>query len=102
NIEISGVGDDIVELDISGDEPVIAHITHNGSSNFQVTGYTSDGDRAGGLVNEIGPYEGTRPINLQGPEVKELDITADGSWTVIIQPLINAQPAEASGATEGS
>jgi len=101
-IELSGAGDDIVELDIPGDEPAIAHITHDGSSNFQVTGYTTEGERAGSLVNEIGPYEGTRPVNLRDSEVKELDITADGSWTVVIQPLFEAPPAEPSGATEGS
>ena len=101
-IEISGTGDDIVELNIPEDEPVIAHITHDGGSNFQVAGYTADGERAGGVVNEIGQYEGTRPINLQGPAVKEFDITADGSWSVVIRPLVDAQPAEASGVTDGS
>lgn len=101
-IDLSGAGDDIVELDIPGDEPAIAHITHDGSSNFQVTGYTADGERAGSLVNEIGPYEGIRPVNLRDPEIKELDITADGNWKVIIQPLFEAQSVEPSGATEGS
>lgn len=101
-IEFSGVGDDIVALDIPNDEPTIARFTHDGGSNFQVTGYTSSGDRTGGIVNEIGTYEGVRPINLQEPVTQEFDITADGNWHVTIQPLSDAQPAETTGVTEGT
>lgn len=102
DIEFSGAGDDIVTLDIPDDDPAIATFTHDGGSNFQVSGYTADGDRTGGLVNEIGAYEGVRPLNLQEPGVDELDITADGNWTVSVEPLADAQPVETSGATEGS
>lgn len=101
DIELSGTGDDIVELDIPEDEPAIAHITHDGTSNFQVKGYTSDGERTGSLVNEIGHYDGTRPVNFQEPVAKELDIVADGNWTVTIQPILEAELAQTSGVTEG-
>lgn len=46
-IELSGTGDDIVEFETPDNEPAVVHFTHDGSSNFQVTGYSAAGDRTG-------------------------------------------------------
>lgn len=61
----------------------VATFTHNGSRNFVVKVFQgSDQDL---LVNEIGAYQGSRPI--LGLEPVVLDIDADGAWTVRIEPI---------------
>jgi hypothetical protein len=93
-IELAGTGDDILEIEILDNEPAVVHFTHDGSSNFQVTGYSAAGDRSGGLVNEIGNYDGIRPINFQDPPVADFEIAADGNWTATIRPLHEAREAD--------
>jgi hypothetical protein len=72
----SGKGDDVIVL---GGSATKARITHSkGSSNFVVTAYSLETGDGGLLVNEIGGYSGTRP--LQAPALVE--VTADGAWTI--------------------
>jgi len=68
-----GHGDDVVYFD-KGSK---AAITHTGEANFVVQ-ETSDSAGKDLLVNEIGKYRGTVPLNT--PSV--LEITADGDWTI--------------------
>ncbi len=68
-----GHGDDVVYFD-KGSK---AAITHTGEANFVVQ-ETSDSAGKDLLVNEIGNYRGTVPLNT--PSV--LEITADGDWTI--------------------
>ncbi|MDH3399020.1 MAG: hypothetical protein OEM81_14500, partial [Acidimicrobiia bacterium] len=44
------------------------------------------------LVNEIGAYSGTRPVNhwSSDEKVRHLDITSSGPWTVNVKPLCTA------------
>lgn len=58
----------------------IAAFTHDGQSNFVVQ--TFRGSRRDLLINEIGPYNGRRP--LTGTEPIQLNIEADGNWTATI------------------
>lgn len=53
--------------------------THNGSANFIVSTYGTDGSTNGGLVNEIGHYSGTVPAQA-GPAL--ITVLADGTWTI--------------------
>ncbi|MEV4274912.1 hypothetical protein [Actinoplanes xinjiangensis] len=56
-----------------------AKITHSkGSSNLVIQAYSLETGEGGLLVNEIGGYSGTRP--LQAPALVE--VTADGKWTI--------------------
>ncbi|BAL91921.1 hypothetical protein AMIS_67010 [Actinoplanes missouriensis 431] len=72
----SGKGDDVVVL---GGNATKAKITHSkGSSNFVINAYSLETGEGGLLVNEIGGYSGTRP--LQAPALVE--VTADGKWTI--------------------
>lgn len=57
--------------------------THNGSRNFAVWAYV--GDQRELLVNTIGAYSGSRPLSASTPIT--LDITADGGWTVQVDPI---------------
>jgi hypothetical protein len=72
----SGKGDDVIVL---GGTATKAKITHSkGSSNFVVYAYSLETGEGGLLINEIGGYSGTRP--LQAPALVE--VTADGNWTI--------------------
>ncbi|GAB4323759.1 MAG: hypothetical protein Kow0010_05270 [Dehalococcoidia bacterium] len=71
----------------------VAHLVYTGGSNFIVWTYASDGDEDL-LVNEIGPYDGRRP--LIGGKSYVLDVTAGGSWSIDIEPL-GIEPSAASG-----
>jgi hypothetical protein len=72
----SGKGDDVIVL---GGSAAKAKITHSkGSANFVVKAYSLDTGEGGLLVNEIGGYSGTRP--LQAPALVE--VTADGNWSI--------------------
>lgn len=91
-IRLSGRGDDVVRLD-KPDVPAIVTLTHSGSSNFVVTNYDGSGNQIDLLVNEIGSYEGTRPLDFGASELTErLEIQADGSWTVLVEPISAAIP----------
>ncbi len=61
----------------------IATFIHTGSSNFAVTVF--GGDSEGLLINEIGPYQGSRPIFGGDPII--FDIDADGAWSVRIESI---------------
>jgi hypothetical protein len=73
---LAGSGDDILRY--TGSASTLTS-THDGTSNFIIVGYESDGRYAGLIVNEIGPYSGTDLID-SGTAI--LDITADGNWTL--------------------
>jgi hypothetical protein len=53
-----------------------ATFIHDGERNFQVREFLGRG-----IVNEIGPYEGTVRVG----ELFGLEINADGSWTVQLE-----------------
>lgn len=85
---VEGQGDDVIDFTIPDDQPAVLELSHTGSANFALISYTTDGEQIDLLVNTIGPYEGSRPINLQADElVAELEITADGSWSITALPL---------------
>lgn len=85
--EGEGRGDDVVELDIPG-VPVIIELTHAGRSNFAVWSLDAGFDSLDLLVNEIGSYEGTRPMQFLDDElVTGLEISADGDWSYVVKPL---------------
>lgn len=89
-IRLNGRGDDVVRLS-KPDVPAVVHLTHQGSSNFIVTSYDSDGARIDLLVNEIGRYDGVRPLDFALNEWTErLEIQADGAWTAVIEPITAA------------
>lgn len=79
--EGSGVGDDVETFTLP-DEPVVIELTHNGTSNFAVWSLDSGLSHIDLLVNEIGPYTGTRPMQFEFDEpVAGLEIIADGAWS---------------------
>jgi len=98
-IVIEGRGDDIIDIPVVMDVPVVATFTHGGSSNFAVISFDGSGGRLSLLVNEIGAYRGTVPLNF-AETPSELEISADGAWTVTISD-VRDQPVY-DGAASGS
>jgi len=98
-VVIEGRGDDIVDVPVVLDEPVVVTFTHRGTSNFAVVSYDASGARISLLVNEIGNYSGTVPFNFSSPPA-ELEITADGAWTVTLSH-VRDQPVY-DGSASGS
>ena len=95
-----GSGDDVIDVPDTEDYALVATITHTGERNFAVTSFDPDGSYVDLLVNHIGSYTGTVPYNFDSA-IGELEITADGAWTITIadlaeQPLL-ADTASGSG-----
>lgn len=92
--EGSGVGDDVETFTLS-DEPVVIEFTHIGTSNFVVWSLDSGLSHVDLVVNEIGPYAGTRPMQFESDEpVSGLEIIADGAWTYEVWRLSDGPRAE--------
>jgi hypothetical protein len=88
-VVLSGSGDDIVDVD-TYPMPMVATLEHDGGQNFAVWAFNEAGDRDL-IVNTIGSYTGTRPLNFMG-DPTEFEVTASGPWTITITPLLE-QPA---------
>lgn len=58
-------------------------LTHDGRSTFIVSAV--EGDQTELLTSAIGAYTGQRPLVVQGPV--SFQVTADGSWTIRVQPM---------------
>lgn len=88
-----GRGDQVLEISKPvPDGPAIAVIGHDGSSNFQITALDTDLERVDGMVNEIGTYQGVRPVDfVDGASSAFLEIKADGAWRIELQPVTMAR-----------
>lgn len=97
-VVLSGVGQtatDPVQLP----SPIsVATLMHEGSSNFAVWLY-QDGQRLDLLVNEIGRFQGRRPLirSVDPDRPVVFDIEADGPWTIRLDPLGFTSSAALSG-----
>lgn len=59
------------------------NMTHQGGRNFIVYLVNKDGTRVGtSLVNEIGPFEGSKAIQVPKDDIYLLDVQADGPWMI--------------------
>ena len=94
----SGVGDNIVALP-TGATGGIVIASHAGSCNFAVMVLDATNASTGELlVNTIGAYQGTTPWGITAfSEGVNLQITADGEWTVQILPMGSAPALAPSG-----
>lgn len=80
---VTGTGDDVIDYEIPGDHVAALHITYTGDSNFVVESLGEGDADLDLLVNEIGNYEGTVPVNLDADEVvRALRIQSSGEWTI--------------------
>ncbi len=99
----SGSGDTLITLP-EGVSAGMVTAEHSGSSNFVINVLDSTNQASGDLlVNEIGSYSGTTAYGLTGlsDDATSLEVTADGSWTIEIAPLAEADDFEGSGSGDG-
>ena len=86
-IVLQGAGDSVVDVS-KGDEPMIAKVIHNGGSNFVIWNVDASGNQMDLLVNTIGSYQGTLPIDfLDDEQTARFEVTADGAWQIELLPL---------------
>jgi hypothetical protein len=94
---LSGSGQQATETFSIAGGVTIFRLTHQGSSNFAVwLKDGSSGENVELLVNTIGSFNGSKLVGV--PEgTYLLDVSADGSWKVIIE---QPRPASAEGAPQ--
>lgn len=91
----SGRGDKILSIKKPEASAALISFSHKGSSNFIVMQLDADLAETENLVNEIGPYSGKTILDLEdGSETRKLKITADGTWSVVIQALSETRELE--------
>jgi len=61
----------------------VVTLTHEGRSSFIVTAV--QGDQTEVVTSAVGSYRGQRPLVVQGPV--SFRVTADGAWTLKVQPI---------------
>lgn len=90
-IRLKGQGDDVSPKFTIEEGIFILGAKHDGTSNFAIKLLNEGGDMVDLLVNEIGAYDGSMAIgvrkdNIIGarPGTHVLDITADGSWIIVM------------------
>lgn len=59
-------------------------LTHDGRSNFIVVPYNSRGERDYSLVNDQGPFDGSKVFVVESDDEYIFDVAADGAWTIEI------------------
>jgi hypothetical protein len=98
---LNGTGDSIV--DVSWDGPGLLHVTYAGGGNFAVWNYASNGDRIDLLVNTIGSYEGTLPLDFMDYEdTARFQIKSSGTWEIQILPLGTIRRIDIPGTFTGT
>ena len=101
-IILTGTGDSIVDI-AKGDYPAIMLAKHTGGSNFIVTNYDSSNNEISLLINTIGAYEGTRPLDfLVGEQTARFEIKAGGTWEIQILPLSQVRHVSIPGTVQGT
>lgn len=101
---LEGTGDAVVDLIKPEAGPAMATITHVGSTRFAVRERHADGTFGNLVVFEDGGYQGIvlldRPIG-DDVDTRGLEIKADGSWRIIVEPLSAAVHFNVSASGRG-
>ena len=83
--------------------PAILKIKYTGGRNFAVRNYpVGSNDYYDLLVNTIGDYEGTVPLDFKdGEQTARFEVIATGTWIFQIEPLANARTERIPGTITG-
>src|SRR3954452_4154465 len=99
-IEFDGFGSaqtDEVSPDYAGTLSIglaVVTLSHSGRSSFIVTAL--QGGQSEVIARAIGPYRGQRPLVVTNGVA--FDVTADGEWSLKVQPMSSGGSPSASGA----
>lgn len=97
--QYQGSGDDVIAIEPPEEGRMTFHITGNDAGrHFAVAGYTADGNRTDTFVNTTDPYSG---VVFDTGETRELEISAQGPWTVEVQSIRAAETVQIPGETDG-
>jgi hypothetical protein len=100
-LKFAGRGDDVLKVSVPNDDAALVYFKHRGNSNFIVVAHDPQGERLDSLVNDIGNYEGIRPVNFTADEVlASLEIDADGRWVIEVRHITTARQM-ADGTVKG-
>lgn len=100
-IVLTGSGDSVVDV-VKGSYPAIMRATYSSGGNFVITNYDANNERLDLLINEIGAYTGTVPLDfLINETTARLEIKASGPWEVQILPLTEARHASIPDEVKG-
>ncbi|ACZ31158.1 hypothetical protein Xcel_2140 [Xylanimonas cellulosilytica DSM 15894] len=100
-VEQSGTGDSVIAVPAAAG---MVTMTHDGSANFAVVVLDAENASTGDLLaNTIGAHSGTAAFGLSAisGDPANLQITADGNWTITIAPLASAPALPESGTGDG-
>jgi len=101
-IIITGETDSVVDID-KWNGPALAHIIYSGKSNFIIINYGLNNEKYNLLVNTIGNYEGTVPIDfIDSEQTKRFEVKASGPWEISIKPLTEIRKEKIPGIISGS
>jgi hypothetical protein len=101
--KFAGRGSKVIKLSLPAGYQHIAKITYRGTGNFVVWAVDSRGAEQGLLVNDIGSYAGTRPVDPWGDDKPAaLRVQASGGWTITIQVAQKAPRWNGKGSGKGA
>ena len=100
-IVFSGSGDTVIDVEKWAGAAIL-QIEYTGSRNFIVWNYGSNNEAINLLVNTIGNYKGTRPLDFHdGEYTTRLVIEGTGQWKVEILPFEKIRTVSVPGIIEG-
>lgn len=85
-VKLNGKGDDVVTVTPPDSWVYRCVMTHAGKGNFVVYP-TINGDKTL-AINEIGKYSGQFPMVFGSTDPATVEITANGKWTLSMEPLL--------------
>jgi hypothetical protein len=104
-IFLTSVGDSVFNIQ-KWEGPAILKIKYTGGGNFVVKNYSAQSDTYYDLlVNTIGNYEGTVPLDLRdGEQTARFEVKADrtGAWEFRIEPIVSARIEQIPGTISGN
>ena len=80
---------------------MIVVLTYGGGARFVVRGLDEDRAPTDSLVDASAAYRGSRPLDLAGKTTKYLDVAAEGTWHIEIQPLTTARHFDSDATGRG-
>jgi hypothetical protein len=75
----------------------VVTLSHDGRSSFIVTAVQADQSEL--LTSAVGAYHGQRPLVVEGPV--SFQVTADGAWSLKLQPMPTGGTPAFSGTGDG-
>lgn len=94
-VNLTGTGQEATSKFHLNQGLAIFEMTHDGQSNFAIWLLDNQANKVELLVNEIGPFDGSKAVGISQEGDYLLDLAADGYWTVVITqpaPLSDLEP----------